>query len=91
MKYGVAGQQAWPVILYVHPQVLVTPFSQPVSLTHSLTPSLSLAGDPVAADCVHVTQGTSHLVVTHEYYGFTAVTSRTLAVLSRAVGAFVLP
>jgi hypothetical protein len=38
------------------------------------------AGAPMAADCVHITQGTSQLVVTYEYYGFTAVTSRTLAV-----------
>ena len=38
------------------------------------------AGAPVAADCVHVTQGTSHLVVTCEYGWFFAVTSRTLAV-----------
>lgn len=34
----------------------------------------------MAANCVHITQGTSQLVVTYEYYGFTAVTSRTLAV-----------
>ena len=38
------------------------------------------AGAPMAADCVHITQGTSQLVVTYEYDGFTAVTSRTLAV-----------
>jgi len=38
------------------------------------------AGAPMAADCVHITQGTSQLVVICEYYGFTAVTSRTLAV-----------